>query len=481
MPIGADFLQGIYGITGVKGANTTPTYASRPYAATESGTQSGTSNLAGTVGANAALNAREILARIAASNASAQASLASARSAADRNGIDLQKLREDARQFDIANTEGRRQFDLKFGIDTQRLQLDYRRLAMEEQQAKLAGAQTILNAPRGPADFFAYAARALPAAQAGGSFLENIFGKALENISGESLGQLRQGPVLTNTQLATDMVKASQGGEVSPETATFLKRSLGVSVPPAGTAAAQQAQAQQPAPGAAAAVPGAPPAVPTGYVPDPTKPPDWYPGRQWQWDQNRGDWFYATQPDDFGVTPQAIAEMSATYSPYAKVYATEAYPMRMGYLDQMKREAEGSVFPVTGMGGGGYKGSPAPIFGSPGARGSMAVSPPGTPAPIGATNYTPIGGGGMGGGSAANPVLDAILGGGRSFMQRLGGLQLPTGYQTSIQEYNRLAPSVQAMYAGLLGETGLQTQEDFLSGLVKAAPTFGSSRAARLR
>ena len=56
---------------------------------------------------------------------------------------------------------------------------------------------------------------------------------------------------------------------------------------------------------------------------------------------------------------------------------------------------------------------------------------------------------------------------------------LTTGYQTSLQDYNRLDPTAQQMYTGLLNDSGIETPQDFLHNINRASPRFASSQAAR--
>lgn len=432
------------------------------------------------------LSAQNILSQIRSRDAQAAASMQSAQQAMRAAGLQADELKERIRQFDITTAEGKRQFDLDFGLDREKFEL-------QRQQLQLQGAEAIINAPRGPADFFAYASRLPSVANAGGSALGNIFGQALQNISGESLASLQQGDVLSNSQLATDLVRASQGGAVSDATSTFLRRSLGVNVPGATQVAQQQAQQQ-----AQAAVPPAMPGVPGAALVAPTGP------------TNPGGLGAGLGPGGMGLNlemagPQPGMLVGGPGQTFEQWLAQNGYDIpHWGQSERGAAEIQG------------YSRSSDPdirdnptYFGQ--SSGDIAKTTNFLPGikPIkdmtqlqqqyweaqrgnqynlqqaqaaqagGAGSYLGTGGAAAGG----NPLYQALLAGGPSFMQRLGALggQIPRGYGTSIQEWNRFEPTAQAMYTGLLSEAGLETPEDFLAGVVKAAPNFAPSRMTRMR
>lgn len=86
-------------------------------------------------------------------------------------------------------------------------------------------ANLISNSGKGFADPFSYAAKLQGLQQSG--TLGNLLGNNLAFASGNSLSQLQQAPNLTNTQLATDLASAQNGGSVTPATAMFMQRMLG--------------------------------------------------------------------------------------------------------------------------------------------------------------------------------------------------------------------------------------------------------------
>ena len=275
---------------------------------------------------------------------------------AARFGLDERAFDESIRQFDLSTEEGRRQFNESMVF--QRETLQFQREA-EEQRNTLGQSNMILNAPRGPADFWAYAARLQGLRD--NNMLTNTLRRSIEGATGTSINQLSNTPVLTNTQLAQDLAGASSGRPASDLTRDFLRRTLGTS---SATLAAM----------------------------------------------------------DQTATAQAQAQAQAA-------------------------RAQGTTAGAAG----------APVA-SPDAR----TAAPAAPAGAGATTMSP-----------GTPMATAAG-------TPTGGFSMPTGFQTSVQDFARLDPTLQEMYIGAQGEFGGQTRQDFLAGLVRGAPKFAKSAETRL-
>ena len=151
-------------------------------------------------------------------------------------GFDRDKFNEATRQFGVVEQRQREQFGEEMGFKREELgferekfggELGFRReeLGVKEEAGKETErsrrAELVLNAPRGPADFFAYTSR-LKGLQESGE-LGDFLGGAMEESSGRSMGELSRGPVLTGTQYAQDMARAARGEQVGQETQGFLQ------------------------------------------------------------------------------------------------------------------------------------------------------------------------------------------------------------------------------------------------------------------
>lgn len=189
-------------------------------------------NLAGTVAPGAAFtnasnqsNWQEALARITLNNAQAQNQLASAQNLVGRLGLDRDTLLNTMRQFDITTQEGQRQFNATLSAQLQQNDRAY----------QVARAGALLNAPRGPADYFSYTARLNSLRDPTNSVGQGL-GGAIQGASGQSLQQLQSNAPYTNTQMAQDLLGYGPGS--LPGTGSSLppvSPGAGGGLPPGGS------------------------------------------------------------------------------------------------------------------------------------------------------------------------------------------------------------------------------------------------------
>jgi hypothetical protein len=449
-----------------------------------------------------AATARQKAAELAAANSGAMASMLSAQAAMARLGLDdkisLRDLQEKMREFDISTAEGRRQFD-------QTLAQRAREFDTTENRERAA---LILNAPKGPADAFTYLARMQSLAQRG--FVTDTLRSAIQSATGMTMDQLKQSPVLTNTQLAVGLTDAISGRQMDSNVAGFLSRTFGT--PNSAVAQAQQVYNGQ----GPITAPTAEQLVSTtnqlqanasqqnAYLSGPARPEGM--SDAWQWDPQRGDfthsgaegstvlWNNGTPLNDtsglyqFGVPKTGLTQAGYASSPAIRLAADAV--------------GSGGIAPPAGSGPIGSSGAvqvpePTPTgdpeqdwrnyawyvanstfaANAPGSRPGGANTPQELAAMIYAQNYSnplsqgytptsPLG---------TVPATTGTGGTGSSFLLQ----NPPTGFQTSAQEFGKLEPSTQAAYLNLISESGGEMPEDFLSGLRKGALNFKRSNAVR--
>ena len=134
-------------------------------------------------------------------------------------GLDRNKFEEASRQFNVTNERLKETTEKEFGFKYEELG-ERERASRESERTRRA--EMVLNAPRGPADFFAYTAR-LKGLQESGELGDFLTGE-IERSTGTTREQLAQTPVLTETQYAQGMNKLAQGQPANAETQGFLSR-----------------------------------------------------------------------------------------------------------------------------------------------------------------------------------------------------------------------------------------------------------------
>jgi hypothetical protein len=114
----------------------------------------------------------------------------------DRIAVDREKIMEAARQFNIGNETDLFKFAHSLALDYDKLKVD-------------AGS-AILNAPRGPADFFAYAARVKGLVNGDFGELGKQLTKGIEWASGKTLAELASKEPMSNTEFAQSIMNMAK-------------------------------------------------------------------------------------------------------------------------------------------------------------------------------------------------------------------------------------------------------------------------------